>query len=196
MVELQHSATPQALYAYLAINPEASVTAFDDPMFKPVKDAVKAALNQDQAGLCAYCERQLVATAGQVDHIKPKGGKHGRPELCFSYTNFAHSCISDKTCGQMKSAGLLPIEPGPGCNQQWVYSTTDASIQPTSSLTRTQRHPVQQTLDMLGLNHDAALVQERKHWFAQVLTVLQEAPSEIDNFLRIAPFRHIFGTAL
>lgn len=102
---------------------------FDDPGFKLVKDAVKAALNQDQAGLCAYCERQLLATVGQVDHIKPKGGKHGRPDLCFTYTNFSHSCISNKICGQKKSAGLLPIEPGPGCNQQLVYSTTDASIQ-------------------------------------------------------------------
>lgn len=196
MVELQHSATPQALCAYLAVNPESPVSAFDDPGFKPVKDVVKAALNQDQAGLCAYCERQLLATAGQVDHIKPKGGKQGRADLCFTYANFAHSCISDKTCGQKKSAGLLPIEPGPGCNQQWVYSTTDASIQPISSLTRSQRHPVQQTLDMLGLNRDAALVQDRKKWFAQVLTVLREAPNEIDDFLRIAPFRHIFATVL
>jgi len=127
VVELQHSATPQALFTYLAINSEATIAAFDDPRFKPIKDVVKAALNQDQAGLYAYCERQLLPTAGQVDHIKPKGGKHGRPDLCFSYTNFAHSCINDKTCGQKKGAGLLPIEPSPGCNQKWVFSTTDAA---------------------------------------------------------------------
>ena len=103
MVELQHRAMPSvALTAFNVANPTASVADFDSLAFRPVKDVVKADLSQDQGGLCAYCESKLLPTEGQVDHIKPKAGTNGHPNLCFSYTNYAHSCINHKSCGQKK----------------------------------------------------------------------------------------------
>ncbi len=194
MVELQHRAVPTpALTAFTAANPGATVADFDSLAFKPVKNAVKADLNQDQGGLCAYCEGPLPPTAGQVDHVKPKAGPNGHPHLCFTYTNYAHSCINNKTCGQKKKHGLLPIEPGPGCNARWSLST-DGTIEPIAGLTRAQRHTVRQTRDMLGLNADSNLVDERKRWLANAIAVLQQAPADIHAFLQGAPYRFMLAT--
>lgn len=194
MVELQHRAVPTpALTAFTAANPGATVADFDSLAFKPVKNAVKADLNHDQGGLCAYCESPLLPTAGQVDHVKPKAGPNGHPHLCFTYTNYAHSCINNKTCGQKKNHGLLPIEPGPGCNARWSLST-DGTIEPIADLTRAQRHTVCQTRDMLGLNADSNLVDERKRWLANAIAVLQQAPADLHAFLQAAPYRFMLAT--
>jgi len=196
MVELQHRAVPTpALTAFVTANPEATAADFASLLFRPVKDAVKVDLNQDQGGICVYCETFLDPTKGQVEHIRPKGGINAHPHLCFTYTNYAHSCINPKTCGQKKQNGLLPIEPGPGCNTQWALST-DGTIEPLVGLTRTQRHQVRQTRDMLGLNADPNLVDERKRWLSNTIEVLRQAPHRVDEFLQAAPFRHMLATGV
>ena len=196
MVELQHRAVPTpALTAFNAAHPAAAVADFSSPEFHPVKQAVKADLNADQAGLCVYCEKPLTPTEGQVEHIKPKAGANAHPHLCFSYTNYAHSCINPKTCCQSKRDRLLPIEPGPGCNAQFALST-DGTIEPIAGLTKAQQHTVRQTCDMLGLNADANLVDERQRWLAHAIAVLQQAPNDIQDFLHAAPYRYMLATAL
>jgi uncharacterized protein (TIGR02646 family) len=196
MVELQHRVTPTpALTQFLAANPTAKAIDFDSLAFRPAKDEVKADLNADQGGLCVYCESKLAPTDGQVEHIKPKGGPKAHAHLCFSYTNYAHSCINPKTCGQKKGNGLLPIEPGPGCNSQWTLST-DGTIEPISGLTRAQQHPVRKTRDMLGLNRDPNLVDERQRWLKSALAVLKQTPNDLPLFLQQAPYRHILATLL
>lgn len=196
MVELQHRAVPTpALTAFNAANPVATVADFNSRAFQPVKAAVKADLNEDQGSLCVYCESNLAPNAGQVEHIKPKAGPNAHPHLCFAYTNYAHSCINPKTCGQSKRDRLLPIEPGPGCNTLFALST-DGTVEPIAGLTRKQLHPVRQTRDMLGLNADSNLVDERKRWLVQTIAVLQQAPNDIQEFLQTAPYRHMLATVL
>ncbi len=196
MVELQHRAVPTpALTAFNAANPTATVAEFNSRTFQPIKTVVKADLNEDQGGLCVYCESNLAPDAGQVEHIKPKAGVNAHPHLCFTYTNYAHSCISKKTCGQSKGDRLLPIEPALGCNALFALST-DGTIEPIAGLTRKQLHPVRQTRDMLGLNADANLVDERKRWLAHAIAVLQQAPNDIQDFLQTAPYRYMLATAL
>lgn len=196
MVELQHRSehTP-ALVAFNAANPGAEVTEFDSWAFKAVKAAVKSHLNQDQGNLCAYCEKPLSPEEGQVDHIKPKAGPNAHPHLCFDYSNYAHSCINHNTCGQKKKHGLLPIEPGPGCNALWSLST-DGTIEPITGLTKRQAHDVRQTRDMLGLNADSDLVDERKRWLVQAINVLRQAPNDFHTFLQVVPYRFMLRTAL
>ena len=195
MVELQHRATPPlALTRFVDANPALGVKDFDSKAFQPVKQAVKAELNEDQGGLCAYCEKPLSAAEGQIDHIKPKAGPNGRPDLCFTYRNYAHSCVNPKTCGQKKSNGLLPIEPGPGCNAEWSLST-DGTIEPLPGLNRQRRHVVTQTRDMLGLNKDSNLVDERKRWLASAIAILQQNPASLSEFLHDKPYRYILATA-
>jgi uncharacterized protein (TIGR02646 family) len=196
MVELQHRAIPTpALTLFVAANAGIAVADFNSLAFQLVKTTVKADLNTDQDGLCVYCEVMLAANAGQVEHIKPKGGANASPQLCFTYTNYAHSCINPKTCGQKKGNGLLPIEPGPGCNADWSLSTS-GTIDPIVGLTRQRKHAVNQTRDMLGLNKDSNLVDERQRWLKSALAVLQQAPNDIQQFLQQAPYRQMLATAL
>ncbi len=196
MVELKHRAIPTpALTQFIQNNPTVTVADFDSAIFAPVKRLVKIDLNQDQNGLCVYCEMQLKAEEGQVEHIKPKAGPNAHPLLCFDYNNYGHSCINNKTCGQKKKHGLLPIEPGPGCNNNWELSIS-GNIEPKYNLTRKQRHPVVQTRDMLGLNADSNLVNERKKWFAKAIDVLRLTPADIDLFLQSAPFRTLIAASI
>lgn len=196
MVELQHRAVPTpTLIAFVTITPGATPADFDSQAFQPIKQAVKADLNHDQGGLCVYCEKPLPTNAGQVEHIKPKGGPNAHPHLCFDYSNYAHSCINQKTCGQKKGDGLLPIEPGPNCNAEWSLST-DGTIEPIAGLTRQRKHAVIQTRDMLGLNKDSDLVEERRRWLMNAIKVLQQAPNDLQDFLQTAPYRYMLATVL
>lgn len=196
MVELQHRTVPTAaLCAFNTANPSAAVADFGSKAFTLVKRAVKADLNADQDGLCVYCESKLAPDAGHVEHIKPKAGEHARPDLCFTYTNFAHSCDIRTICGHRKRDRILLIEPAPGCNAQWALST-DGTIEPIAKLSKQQNLAVRQTLDILGLNADSNLVDERQRWFARMLEILRETPTDIHAFLHAAPFRHILATAL
>jgi uncharacterized protein (TIGR02646 family) len=196
MVELQHRAIPTpALTQYITTYPGIGVHDFDSRTFQPIKAVVKADLNADQGGLCVYCESHLAEGAGQVEHIKPKGGPNAHPYLCFTYTNYAHSCINNKTCGQSKGGRLLPIEPGPGCNTEWGLST-DGSIQPVSGLTATRRHVVVQTRDMLGLNRDANLVSDRQKWLSNVIKILEQSPADLPSFLQTAPYRFMLAATV
>jgi len=195
MVELQHRAEPTpALTIFTAANPTAVAADFDTLVFQAVKAAVKADLNQDQGSLCVYCEKRLASHDGQVEHIRPKAGRNAHPQLCFSYTNYAHSCINSKTCGQKKGNGLLPIEPGPGCNAEWALST-DGTIEPIAGLTRQRKHAVVQTRDMLGLNRDSDLVDERKRWLLNAIAILKQAPADLPAFIQTAPYRYMLATA-
>jgi len=194
VVELQQrTGGVPALHSYIAKYPHASVPDWESLTFQPVKRLVKRALNEDQKGLCVYCERKLDSSDGQIDHIKPKSGPNAHPELCFTYTNHAQSCINNKTCGQKKKHGLLPIEPGSGCNRQWTLST-DGTNEPVAGLTRREKHDVRQTRDMLGLNSDASLVDNRQRWLKSALEVLKASPSDVTVFLQNSPFRYILAT--
>lgn len=197
MVELEHRTIPTPrLTQYLNDNPAVTVADFDGKLFGPVKRLVKADLHQDQGGLCVYCEQLLEANEGQVEHIKPKAGANAHPHLCFDYNNYAHSCINSKTCGQRKRDRLLPIEPGLGCNDQWAIVVDSGLIAPLPNLSRGQCHSVKQTRDMLGLNADSNLVNERKKWFNQAVEVLKVAPDDIDQFLQSAPFRVLITASI
>lgn len=75
----------------------------------------------------------------------------------------------------------------------------DGRMEPCLSLTRSQKHVVKQTRDMLGLNADTALVDDRREWLQQLLQILQQFPQEPDiaaDFLQDAPYRHILATVL
>ncbi len=195
MVELQHGQPTPALYQYLLLNPEVQVDDFGSRAFESVKWKVKADLHAQQKGLCVYCEQPLNANQGQVEHIKPKD-INLFPALCFSFTNYAHSCINNKTCGNRKGNKLLPIEPAPGCNAQWTLSTT-GRIEPIADLTKNQRNLIVSTRDMLGLNKDTSLVTDRQSYVQQVLGIMQHySPEAAREFIQGKPYRYMLATLL
>lgn len=196
MVELKHRCNPTPLLAaFNADHPNAKPEDFNSIAFREVKNAIKEELNEDQGGLCVYCEQKLAAADGQLEHIKPKGGKKARSDLCFTYTNYAHSCINPNTCGQKKKDGVLPIEPtDPHCNSQWLLST-NGSIEPRSDLTKQQRHDTIKTRDMLGLNQPA-LVEARQRVLRNVIEILQQNPQAASAFIASQEFRYLLTASL
>ncbi|HPF90975.1 MAG: TIGR02646 family protein [Flavobacteriales bacterium] len=194
MVKLVHrNPEPVELTAFNNQYPHATPQDWGRDIFQPAKIAVKAALNQDQGGLCVYCEKKLNDDHGHVEHIKPKAGPNGHPHLCYVYTNHAQSCMTHNTCGQRKGNELLPIEPGPGCNAGWSLST-DGTIEAAVGITQERQTAVEQTRDILGLNDNAELVDERRAWFEAAIEVEEEDPSSLPGFLSTAPYRYILST--
>ncbi|NQZ12919.1 MAG: hypothetical protein HRT35_37710 [Algicola sp.] len=84
---------------------------------------------------------------------------------------------------------MSPIEPGVGCNAHFIL-LTDGTIVSKASLTRREKHSVNSTCGMLGLN-TAVLVNERKQWIATVTTIMEAFPEQLDTFLQKHPFRYI-----
>lgn len=197
MVELQHGPEPAELTAFRKTHPTASVKLFEDGAFQPAKLAAKAALNALQGGLCVYCEQPLTPTGGQLEHIKPKGGPHARGDLCFSFENFAQSCnkLGSATCGPKKADHALPIEPRLGCNAFWRLSTS-GTLEPIPGLPPDQLQAVNDTVDILGLNADADLEADRAKVLVNLLEILDQAPDDVDMFLRQQPYRYILAASI
>ena len=52
---------------------------------------------------CSYCERSIPTNLA-VEHIEPKGGVHGKPELECTWTNFLLACVN---CNSTKKDKLV-----------------------------------------------------------------------------------------
>lgn len=197
MVELDRTLPePAALTAYRNAFPNAGPIDWESANFSSAKAAIKKQRNQEQAGLCIYCEQVLPAGWGHVEHIKPKAGPRGTAVLTFVYSNLAHSCdgvvnrVSGKHCGPTKDSDLLTQEPGVGCNNDFELSDLDGSIRPRMDLPGPRKDALAQDLTALGLNH-SALMGERKKWLDQVITILKLNDEWGELFVAEIPFRHI-----
>ena len=56
--------------------------------------------NRHIASYCSYCERKIETNLA-VEHIKPKDGEFGHPELKFMWSNFLLACVN---CNSTKGA--------------------------------------------------------------------------------------------
>jgi len=192
MVEFtRRNPEPPELTAFREASPTAGPSEFSSIGFHSIKLLVKQKLNEDQFGLCAYCESALSPADGQIDHVKPKGGLHARPDLTFAYENYVHGCCHQpKHCGQKKGDKLLPIEPGPlSCNEKFVLCT-NGDIGPKMDLSRQEKHLVCSVRDMLGLNYSSLRV-EREKWVAVSLELLRFSAEEFESFIANKPYRFI-----
>ncbi len=84
----------------------------EPPVFEPAiynAPAVRQALHKAQHGKCAYCERKLVRTDGDVEHFRPKAavqqGRQDSPRvpgyywLAYKWSNLLLSC---QHCNQLR----------------------------------------------------------------------------------------------
>lgn len=198
MIPLVHDEPPIELEEFLRDNPTPKVEDFDSMKFSNVKSKVRDKLGLLQDGRCVYCEKRVKDF--QIDHIKPKGGPNRHPDLCFTYKNYANSCIQNvekarRTCGQNKGNNLLPIEPtSQSCNDFFALNT-DGEIYPKTGLTRREKHPVKQTIDILGLNK-AHLILERKRKIQNILMLLKTNAKAAKAFRDQGDFIHIMKRLL
>jgi len=188
MVEFtRRNPEPAELAAFRQANPAARPKDFGSLAFLPVKLSIKQKLNEDQGGLCAYCESELLPAAGQIDHVKSKSAHR---HLTFVYDNYVHGCIHPEHCGQKKGGKKLHIEPGPvGCNDHFCLST-NGSIKPLVTLTSKPRIIAGKTLNRLSLDHPDLRV-EREKWVIAALKFLQISAEDFDAFIADKPYRFI-----
>ncbi|MFH4743980.1 retron system putative HNH endonuclease [Vibrio diabolicus] len=196
MIVLIHDSQPDELTDFLKANENLHVKDFDSLEFRPVKHIVRQKLYDLQGNLCVYCERSFSdINRIQVEHIKPKSGPNKRPDLCFSYENYAASCIQQESkslqsCGQNKKDKLLPIEPtSQQCNDFYILNT-DGEILPIPSSTRPERHIRKSTTDILGLNK-AFLVRKRKVKIDNLTKLMKMNPLAAKKFMDSGEFRFI-----
>lgn len=196
MIPVIHDQAPEEFLQYKATSGVLNVTDFDSVTFQPVKLLVKKRLFQIQKGFCVYCERKFeVLSQVQVDHLKPKSGKNAHPELCFEYKNYVISCIQNEgkktiSCGQKKGAGLIPIEPiSLDCNNLFKLDES-GRISAIPNLSKTERHNVTVTLDMLGLNKPHLLILRKK----RILNLIEIMRLDVKfalKFIDSGDFSHI-----
>lgn len=202
MVELDRSLPePKELSDFRSKFPEAPPPDFGSDEFQSAKNATKAQRNAEQGGLCIYCEQTLPATWGHLEHVKPKGGENGQVSLTFVYSNLVHSCdgvlnrVPYKHCGPTKGHSTLTLEPGPGCNVDFLLRT-DGTIEPLDTLPEQRRSALRTDIELLLNLNDPKLKVARKDRVESLLEVMRTKPEEFDAFLATSPFRHILERLL
>lgn len=104
--------------------------------------------------LCAYTTRELVHT-GSVDHYKPKS-KY--PELAYEWSNYrlARQIVNNRK-GETEDV-IDPFVVGDGW---FILDLPSCLIKPGNGISREIRKAVNATINILGLNRDDRLVEER-----------------------------------
>jgi uncharacterized protein (TIGR02646 family) len=160
-----------------------SGAAWDAPDFDAVRPIVRYQLNQEQEGLCVYCEGVLGLDDGHVEHIKSKGLN---PPLTFAYDNLAHSCNGPGHCGHHKKRQVLPVEPRLNCNRYFSLMGLDGKLVPAVGLTDPERNHATESIRILGLNAPALAWQRRG--YVESVRALAD-PADQQEFIASAPFR-------
>jgi uncharacterized protein (TIGR02646 family) len=196
MIPLIHGNCPKELEEFVTSkNGNPKVDEFGSQAFQPVKAVVKGQLYKLQDELCVYCEKKYDISEMQVEHIKPKAGKYAHPSLCFTYENYAASCIQNvsrqQTCGQQKKDNILHIEPTDSlCNEKFALSTA-GEIHPHNYNNKRERHLIETTINMLGLNRDH-LKLDRKKKIGHLMSILKgKGPVVAKAYLSKGEFKHI-----
>lgn len=101
---------------------------------------------------CSYCERRI-PTQLAVEHIEPKDGPHGHPELQGRWQNFLLGCVN---CNSTKGANdvvlanlLLPDRDNTAAAYEY---TMDGKINLAAGLTAPQLTCAMNTLRLVGLD--------------------------------------------
>lgn len=77
-----------------------------------IKDALRAALSEEQAALCCYCESDTNCLGSHIEHFIPQAHD---PDKSLNYDNLLLSCLRNPEagaplhCGMLKSDSLLNI---------------------------------------------------------------------------------------
>ena len=114
------------------------------------RDELHAAYNR----LCAYTTRELVQE-GSVDHFKPKT-KH--PHLAYEWDNYR---LARQAINSRKGESESVIDPFVVRKGWFVLEMPSCLIKPGQNITKEIRKSVNATIDILGLNDDERLVDER-----------------------------------
>ena len=139
---------------------------------------------------CSYCELPC-AEGPAVEHVQPKGGKHGRPDLELIWDNFLLGC---RYCNGVKRDTPVAVSDYFWPDQDNTFRAfkyeTDRAPQPADGLSPAERARAERTLELTGLDREPShpdLTDRDRRWFKRreawgkaiiSLGNLQSAPSE------------------
>ncbi len=122
-----------------------------DVDFKKYKDALPDLIGRI-GEYCSYCERKL-PTSLAVEHIEPKDGPDGRPELVTRWTNFLLACANCNSCKSDKKVNLkrLVFPDRDNTFIAFVYKD-DGTVSYSRNLLPRRQVAARNTLTLLGLD--------------------------------------------
>ncbi len=104
------------------------------------------------AQYCSYCER-VIATNLAVEHVQPKDGPHGRPDLKNEWDNFLLACVNCNSTKGNKAVNFNELFLPDRDNTFLAFEyDIDGTVSPRAGLTAKQKSLAQRTIDLVGLN--------------------------------------------
>ena len=127
--------------------------------------------------LCAYTTRELVQT-GTVDHFRPKS-KY--PYLAYEWDNYR---LARQTINSRKGDSEDVVDPFKICEGWFTLAMPSCLIKPGKTIGREVKASVNSTINVLGLNQDERLVEER----CRLLVSLADGDITLNYLDRHYPF--------
>ncbi|MDQ2045666.1 HNH endonuclease [Pseudoalteromonas sp. 20-92] len=102
---------------------------------------------------CSYCER-CIQTNLAVEHIEPKNGDFGKPELQKEWSNFLLACVNCNSTKGSKEVDLKSIFlPDRDNTFRAIQYKQDGTIEPKDGLNEHDKQMAINTINLLGLNN-------------------------------------------
>lgn len=145
------------------------------------KAEIWIALNQMQAGRCAYCERQLDGFKKHIEHFRQRADHAAG---VFDWDNLFGSCNDTGSCGKHKDEKAKNwqwadlIKPDLEEPDNFLQFFSDGSIRPRQGLTPTRQQRAEETLRVFNLNQHRALREMRKSAVSGWLSSLEVVRTE------------------
>jgi len=106
------------------------------------------------ASYCSYCERKIETNLA-VEHIKPKDGEFGHPELERTWSNFLLACVNCNSTKGKKEILFYNLFLPDRDNTFYAFEyTADGMIKPRDTLSYTNKARASNTLKLLGLDKE------------------------------------------
>lgn len=104
------------------------------------------------AQYCSYCERVIVTNLA-VEHIQPKDGPYGRPDLENEWDNFLLACVNCNSTKGNKRVNFNELFLPDRDNTFLAFDyDINGVVTPRAGLTDKQKSLAQRTIDLVGLN--------------------------------------------
>ncbi len=104
------------------------------------------------ASYCSYCERKIETNLA-VEHIQPKKGKYGKPELEGNWHNFLLACVNCNSTKGHKEVRFNNLFLPDRDNTFYAFTyTADGNIEPLNTLSENNKFRANNTLSLVGLN--------------------------------------------
>lgn len=185
MVEIEYRLVPHPHLTSLAN--QMPLASWDD-LRNPEKSEVRQMLNDEQHGLCAYCERRLSFEHGRIDHV---ACQQTHAQRRFDYSNLCHSC-SGRYRGEEGESEVLScdgfkgnkslgnVKPRPGVNKLISFNTATGELGANRMLAVRAKQDVETALAVLGLNNSTRLKDDRKTLWEDLSDLLDDKANPLD----------------